>query len=362
MKDRLQLGVGLGGLVVAMIATMLLPAAPSQTGTDCQERLANPAPLTPAQRTFLETCVGAFALPTGAPSPSAPATTAPPATATPVPTTNPPSTQPPSPAPESEFPTPATTGVPAGWVPASTRTTDLKITEPAAVVQDIRLVNADLIIAAPSVTVRRVQIEGGAIHTKPGGTCFSVDLDQLSIIRTAGPTTGSEPAIEPGGYTARRVEINGLPEGFRVGAKATCGTTTVLDSFALVRAPDVCGDWHGDGLQGYDGGALVVRHSTLVLEERSGCGGTAPFFYPRNQGNTGPVTVDQLLVKGGGYTFRLGMWGHVTGLRIVAGSSYGPIDVRCSVVNPWEAQVVTVDTSYRIQSRVARSCNTESGA
>jgi hypothetical protein len=324
-----------------------------QTGIDCETRLNDPAPLSDASREWLENCVDAFTPPTSPPT-TPPATTAPPAT-------TPPATVAPTPVPEGEFPTPATTGVPAGWTPTQTRTTDLRVTQPGAVIQDLRLVNASLIIAAPSVTVRRVQIEGGAIHTKPGGTCFSVDVEDTSIIRATGPTTGSEPVIEPGGYTARRVEINGPPEGFRVGAKASCGTTTILDSFALVRSPDSCGDWHGDTLQGYDGGALVVRHSTMVLEERGGCGGTAPFFYPRNQGNSGPVTVDRLLVKGGGYTFRMGMSGHVTGLRIVAGSSYGPIDVRCSVVNPWEAQVVTIDANYRILSRSNRTCNTESG-
>jgi len=346
-------------LVLAGVLVIGMAVAPAwPTGEECQERLFDPAPLKPDQRAFLETCVGAFTLPTTPPSPTAPSTTPPATTAPPSPTATATVTAPP--APESEFPTPATTGVPAGWTPATTRTTDLRITEAGAIVRDVRLVNASLIIAARDVTIRRVQIEGGAIHTKPGSTCFNPTIEDTSILRATGPTTGSEPVIEPGGYTARRVKINGPPEGFRVGAKAACGTTTILDSFALARSPDDCGDWHGDALQGYDGGPLVIRHSTLVLEER-GCGGTAPFFYPRNQGNTS-VVVDRLLVKGGGYAFRLGMPGSVTGLRIVAGSTYGPIDVRCSVVSPWEAQVVTVDPNYRILTRTPRSCNTETGS
>ena len=43
-----------------------------------------------------------------------------------------------SPPPPGGFPNPASTGVPAGWEPAQTMSTDLEIREPGTVVEDIR--------------------------------------------------------------------------------------------------------------------------------------------------------------------------------------------------------------------------------
>ena len=58
-----------------------------------------------------------------------------------------------------------------------------------------------------------------------------------------------------------------------------------------------------------------MRNLTIDFNE-TGCGGTAPFFVPDSQGNTS-ANVNRLLVKGGGYSFRLGVPGSVYGLRIV---------------------------------------------
>ena len=95
-----------------------------------------------------------------------------------------------------------------------------------------------------------------------------------------------------------------------------CGPVKIVNTFVRVVPPDVCNDWHGDGIQGYDGPALTVRNVTLILVETGGCGGTAPFFYPHSQGNT-RADIDRLLVVGGGYAFRLGTPGTVSGLKIV---------------------------------------------
>src|SRR6185436_11887451 len=139
---------------------------------------------------------------------------------------------------------------------------------------------------------------------------------------------------------AKDVKILGHPEGFRVGGKDECGPVKIVNSFAKVVSPDDCGDWHGDALQGYDGAALTVRNSVLKLDERDGCGGTAPFFYPSDQGNTS-VSIDGLVVEGGGYPFRLGEPGVVRDLRIVRGSwYYGPINVACSKLSEWDASIV----------------------
>lgn len=334
--------VTLLALAVGATSATLLAAPTGSTLAECEARLADPAPLTAEQRDWLETCVGSFTI---EPTSPAPTTTPPAPPSSPVP-------------PVAAFPSPASTGTPAGWVPQSTRSTTLTVTSPNTVIQDIRINGGNLVIQANNVTVRRVELVGGRIENNcRAGTV----IEDTTIRRDSSTSSADQPSIGPGNYTARRVEINGTAEGFRVGCG---GPVTIEDSYALVRYPDTCNDWHGDTLQGYDGGPLVVRNATLEFQERSGCGGTAPFFYPRgaNQGNRGPVTVNRLLVDGGGFSFRLGHAGSVTGLRIVNGSwGYGPIDVRCSVLTQWEAQIVTVNSSYQVTPVRAQACNTEAG-
>lgn len=328
-------------LVVGATSATLLAAPTGSTLAECQARLADPAPLTTEQRDWLETCTAAFTVVATSPAP----TTPPAPTSTPIP-------------PTAAFPSPVSTGVPAGWVPQLTRTTTLVVTSPNSVVQDIRINGGDLDIRADNVTVRRVEVIGGEINTN----CRPTVLEDVSVLRDSSTSSSDLPAVHPGNYTARRVEINGTAEGFRVG----CGQPVVIEnSYALVRYPDQCSDWHGDTLQGYDGGALNVRNVTLEFVDRTGCGGTAPFFYPRgsNQGNRGPVHVNGLLVSGGGFSFRLGHAGTVQGLRIENNTwGYGPIDVRCSVLTQWSAQIVTVNSNYQVTRVRDQQCNTEAGS
>ena len=104
--------------------------------------------------------------------------------------------------------------------------------------------------------------------------------------------------------------------------------------------------------------AINVRNMTIDFNE-PGCGGTAPFFVPDSQGNTS-ANVNRLLVKGGGYSFRLGVPGSVYGLRIVNEDwGYGPIQVRCSLLSGWEASIVNIDSNYQVTSTVrSQPCNT----
>jgi hypothetical protein len=259
-----------------------------------------------------------------------------------VPPARPPST------PVGGFPTLASAGVPVGWQPVQSVSGSYVVRTAGAVVQDLR-VNGSIVVAAPNVTLRRVEVIGGSITNGSGSTCQNgLVIEDSTVRRASGQTTsGDEPAVGVGGYTARNVKIDGLPEGFRVGGKNDigCGPVVIEDSYARVVSPDVCGDWHGDGVQGYDGAALRMRNSVLVLVERSGCGGTAPFFYPGSQGNTS-VDIDGLIVEGGGASFRLGTSGTVRTLKVVDGSwYYGPLEVQCSLVTSWSAQVVRLDAN-----------------
>lgn len=258
-------------------------------------------------------------------------------------------------------PGPSGVGVPPGWTPAQTLSTSLTVTTPGAVVQDILFTNgADIHIDAPNVTLRRVKLEGGWIENDgPGGCKNGLLLEDVTITRGNGESgQGQEGVVSYGGYTARRVAILDRSEGFRSGGRSFgCGTATIENSFISITPPDVCGDWHGDGIQGYDSAGLVVRNVAIEFDE-TGCGGTAPFFYVGGSGGSpnGHADIDGLLLRGGSYSFRMGTPGSVRNLMIVNNGwrSY-PIlitDSGCSAINPWDAQIVEADQNQRITSTV----------
>ena len=247
-------------------------------------------------------------------------------------------------------------------MPAQTRSNGLTVTQPGAVVQDILFTGGDLIIDADNVTVRRVKLQGGRISNTQGGCANGLVVEDSTLEPPPGQTRSgandTEGAVGVGGYTARRVKIWNRAEGFRVGGNTSgCGPVQIENSFARVTSPSGCGDWHGDGLQGYTGPPLTVHNVTIDFVEDL-CGGTAPFFVPSGQGNTS-AEVNGLLVKGGGASFRLGVPGSVRGLKIVDGSwYYSAVDVKCSALSFWEAQRVTIDANYKVTgTRGAQRCS-----
>ena len=174
------------------------------------------------------------------------------------------------------WPNRANTGTPAGWTPTTTRSTTLTVTQPGTVVEDIRFTNgASIDVNAANVTIRRVELQGGSIDTACNGNTV---IEDTSILPRAGQDYGNdvEGVVGYGGYTARRVEIYHRSEGFRASG---CGPVRVEDTWAQITPPQPCGDWHGDGLQGYFGGPITIRNVYLELDI-TGCGGTAPFFVP----------------------------------------------------------------------------------
>lgn len=274
--------------------------------------------------------------------------------------------RPASPAP-SRFPNPASTGVPAGWRPAQTRTSDLEVNRAGAVVQDIRMTNgADILVQAPNVTIRRVNLQGGVIMNQVNSCATGLRVEDTTIEPSPGQpyTPDAGAVIGEGGYTARRIEIWKRGEGFRA---SDCGRIRVEDSFTYILGDTAdCGrDLHSDGAQAFHARGSTFVNNTIIFG--NDCG-TSPYFMGHGSKNpniptinTGVYNVDRLLVSGGGYVFRQQVPGSVTGLRIVNRSwVYGPIDNRCSVISPWEAKIVNVDSSYRVTGVVRRQpCNTE---
>lgn len=269
------------------------------------------------------------------PSPSPTATPTPTVTPTPTPT---PST---STSPPGAFPTATSVGAPrSGWTPVQ-RSGTWTITAPG-VYQDVRITGS-IRVRADGVTLRRIDVIGGTINNEESRRCYNgLVLEDVTVRQAATYTnSGSEGVIGPGGYTARRVAIIDRVEGFRVGGRtnANCGPVTIEDSYVRVTPPQPCGDWHGDGLQGYDGPALTVRRTALHMIQGN-CGGTAPFFVPGGSSNNLRADIDGLLVSGGGYPFRLGVPATVRGVRIVDNSwGYGPVAVDCTKVTVWDVQI-----------------------
>jgi hypothetical protein len=267
----------------------------------------------------------------------------------------------PTPPPAGGFPTPSNTGVPAGWVPARTLTSDLEVKQAGAVIQDVRLLNADIIVEAPNVTIRRVDLQGGALTNFVGNPCQGgMVVEDTTIEPPPGKiySVETEGVIEASGYTARRVKIWRRSEGFR--AEENCGPVRIEHSFAKIVIPPGRCDLHADGLQGYGGPWTYVTDTTIDFYHAN-CG-TAPFFMPSGQDNTG-ATINGLLVMGGGYPFRLGVPGTVAGLKIVDKSwLFGPIDVKCAAVSKWDASIVDISSNYQVTRTVRRQrCNTDGG-
>lgn len=255
------------------------------------------------------------------------------------------------------FPSPSDTGVPAGWKPARTLTSDMVVHRAGAVIHDVRFADgAKLTIQAKDVTVRDSELQGGWIESDgyPG-----LVIEDVTIDRPTGDANEGEGVVSYCNYTAIRVKVLDRSEGFREScARGT--TTTIRDSFIRIAPPADCADWHGDGIQGYGGVNLHVTDVTIDFRQTRGCGGTAPFFYPGGAGGSphGHAHVDGLLVKGGGYSFRMGTPGSVRGLKIVDGSwTYAPIEITdagCGAISPWDAEIVDVDADWRV-TRTVRS-------
>ena len=271
-----------------------------------------------------------------------------------------------TPAPRGGFPNPASTGVPAGWTAKQTRSTDLTVTTPGAVVEDVRFTNgADILVKADNVTIRRVDMQGGFITNQYGAAptyCgHNMLIEDTTFEQIPGQFEPSDyPVIGEGSFTARRIEVDGRGEGPRL---SDCGPVTLEDSFIKIHGADpgtaACDAVHSDGVQAVAGVGATARNNTIIMQTYCG---TSPWFVVNPAVNTGRYIIDRLLVAGGGVSFRQQVSASVTGLRIVDRSwVYGPMgEMDCSVISPWDAKLVTIDSNYQITSVVRRQrCHTD---
>jgi hypothetical protein len=239
------------------------------------------------------------------------------------------------------FPTAATTGVPAGT--SLTTVSSVNLSTPGQVLIG-RLVTGDVNVSASNVVIRNSEIRG-RISNSSGGS-FTIE-DSL-----VGPASGcaSIEAVGYSNYTARRVRMRNVSDGFRVSGS----NILIEDSFVLLCSQS--GD-HSDGIQGYGGGTNVtVRHNTV--DQRNAQDVTSPIFFADNSKS---ATVVDNLIMGGGYSLRIhddynpdiGPW-IITGNRIVNGSWVnGAVDTtntNCATTTWTDNRLVTIDSNYNILS------------
>ncbi|RSM73229.1 hypothetical protein DMB66_04200 [Actinoplanes sp. ATCC 53533] len=239
--------------------------------------------------------------------------------------------------------------MPAGWKPKATKDGDLTITKAGTVVED-QLVTGSIYVKAPDVTIRNTRVYG-TIDNFIGNRVYGhLLIEDTEVVNPPGQefSKNGQYAFGVADYTCRRCKVINRMEGWRVGAADYAGAGPVLieDSFAqLAVPPGMCesADPHGDGIQGYGGPTVTIRHNTI--DQRLDDCPTAPIFIP-DQGNDGATVQDNLLA-GGGYTLRLtgGKFPAVTGNKIVQGSfGYGPLEVTCSLIAQWKGNAtVTYD-------------------
>ncbi|MFH7322132.1 DUF4082 domain-containing protein [Aeromicrobium sp. JJY06] len=258
------------------------------------------------------------------------------------------------------FPTSTNTGVPKDWEPQQTFTGDVDIDEPGAVLEDVRIVNGVLHVRAPDVTIRRVEFVGSRIDNLQASSCNNdLVIEDSSFVR--GDTELFQPAVQFGGYRATRVKVIGLSEGLRAGGRPNgCGPVVIEDSYVSIAPADGCPDvdWHGDGFQAYDAAAVTIRDTTILLNHDEGCLGNGAIFHPNDAGNE-RLTVENVLVAGGGFPFRLGTPGEVSGLKVVADSwEYGPTTITSCGATRWGSgnEAVTVSKDGAVASVGALSC------
>jgi hypothetical protein len=259
------------------------------------------------------------------------------------------------------YPNPATTGVPDGWTPKSTHDGDLTITDAGTVIEDV-LITGDLQVRADNVTVRRSRIMGIIWNQYSDTEQFpGLLIEDTEVGPDSGVKDWGHGAVGTAGYTARRVEIHNVTDGFRVSGD----DIVIEDSFVKLSAiPGECN--HLDGVQGYGGGTnVVVTHNTF--DARGSCGNSAVFF-----ADSSPhADVEDNILLGGAYSLRL-QQAEVPSTFIaidnrIVQNSYddgplyifdsGSLNLTCS-----GNQVVTIDDNYQISGVVGEApCNRTRG-
>lgn len=261
----------------------------------------------------------------------------------------------PPPPSSSEWPTPSTTGVPAGITPTAGGPCTVDTPNQVITGKIFACANgAGLSINAPGAVIRNSLIETGqywGLLVRAGG---SLTIEDSTIGGANGCQRDS--ALSGGDFTARRVEVISGGDAFDVGFSSTRrGNVLIEDSYAKLcaRVPA-----HSDGLQSYVAGSNVrLNHNTIDMQSERDAQ-TAPIFW---SGDTPyPFTLTNNLLIGGTYTIRIhDGTNHVVNGNIVARNKwiYGPTSITVPVGQCSGNQIADVSSTYTVSNRTPLACN-----
>jgi hypothetical protein len=220
------------------------------------------------------------------------------------------------------YPDATNTGVPAGTALTAKRE-EITVTEPNTTIEDLALEGA-INIEADNTTVKDTRV------TVNSGSCGPTDTCGNYGIRIAEGVTGTliedtEITTDPGVTVEHAIrnlggETTTIRRVYMEGADSNIwGAGTIEDSYGICQL--AISEDHVENI--YDGGgegALILRHNTLLNPVEQ----TAVVFTTTDAGTLGPVTLEDNLMAGGGYTIYGGTdkSGSVPGPWIVAGNRF----------------------------------------
>ena len=177
----------------------------------------------------------------------------PPAKRTPPKPVKPPVAPARGPLPPGEWPSAGNVGVPVGTNPSS-HPGDLHVTEPGAIISDLRI-DGSVFVEAPDVTLRRVQVappRGAVAGVRQRATAPRLRIEDSDISGSGGAYAVLQ---EVAGLTISRSDLHGASTA----AVAVTSDATIVDSYLHTSTPGT--GFHSVSSNG--GGRLILRHSTL---------------------------------------------------------------------------------------------------
>lgn len=254
------------------------------------------------------------------------------------------------------YPTPSCTGVPAGTVltelPLNTEGVAYATYTDGDVI-DGKHIAGHLLVRGNNVVIRNSQIDGWVqndVFENGAWTFKSYTIEDSTV----GPPTGciTAPGLGYSNYTARRVEIRNMDDGFRI---TDFGNVDVRDSFARMcyNPPEIAppdgshsGGWQADCATGCSN--IVMNHNTIDNSQPEANSGITMQSMVDNPVSN--VETSDNLIMGGGYTV-IYWWTNgpnyeIHNNRVVNGSwAFGPVDTLSTCENQnWSGNtLVTLD-------------------
>ena len=254
-----------------------------------------------------------------------------------------------------------------GWEPTTVVEGNYIITEPDAVIEDVRVVGGAFAIGAPRVTLRRCEAYNG-LFLNDYGPALGNGLLMEDCTQRGDPVGTSSPlnaAFTVNGYTCNRCATIGGIEGWHTGGSEIPlmdpdhpdgNTIRLYNCYGSIHFPVDCTaldiDWHGDVFQGFDGvppgGGVqnIIRNTALYsTDELPDCGASA--IIGIGAGHSQPVDFDGIILSGSGTPLHADCGGKFRNIYIDASTTpyFFPVSIEPEfwpLVEVWE-NVFTVD-------------------